>query len=88
MAAAQADKSVEEVRAHAKMAEEGKHLTEADWRGGTTASCPTCVAPQSTNAKFCPECGADLKTVTHCTHCGAKLRPEATFCNECGTKAG
>lgn len=32
MAAAQADKSVEEVWAHAKMAEEDKHLTESDWR--------------------------------------------------------
>ena len=40
MAAAQADKSVEEVWAHAKMAEEDKHLTEADWREGITASCP------------------------------------------------
>jgi len=27
-----ADKSVEEVWAHAKMAEEDKHLTESDWR--------------------------------------------------------
>ena len=40
MAAAQADKSVEEVWAHAKMAEEDKHLTEADWREGIAASCP------------------------------------------------
>jgi len=57
MAAAQADKSVEEVWAHAKMAEEDKHLTEADWREGITASCPSCGAPQATNARFCAHCG-------------------------------
>jgi hypothetical protein len=88
MAAAQADKSVEEVWAHAKMAEEDKHLTEADWREGIVASCPACGAPQATNAKFCAACGADLKTGKHCTQCGAKLQPEAKFCAECGTKAG
>ena len=75
MAAAQADKSVEEVWAHAKMAEEDKHLTEADWREGITASCPKCGAPQATNAKFCAQCGADLKAAKHCTQCGAKLEP-------------
>jgi hypothetical protein len=84
MAAAQADKSVEEVWAHAKMAEEDKHLTDADWRAGITASCPKCGAPQATNAKFCAACGTDLKTGKHCTQCGGKLQPDAKFCNECG----
>ena len=88
MAAAQADKSVEEVWAHAKMSEEDKHLTEKDWREGIVASCPACGAPQETNARFCPQCGQDLKTGKHCTQCGAKLQPEAKFCAECGTKAG
>jgi hypothetical protein len=84
MAAAQADKSVEEVWAHAKMAEEDKHLTDADWREGITASCPKCGAPQATNAKFCAQCGADLKSAAHCTQCGAKLEPGAKFCSGCG----
>ena len=88
MAAAQADKSVEEVWAHAKMAEEDKHLTEADWREGITASCPSCGAPQATNAKFCAQCGADLKAAKHCTQCGAKLEPGAKFCSGCGSAAG
>ena len=88
MAAAQADKSIEEVWAHAKMSAEDKHLTEKDWREGIVASCPNCGAPQETNAKFCPQCGQDLKTGTHCTQCGAKLQPEAKFCAECGTKVG
>jgi membrane protease subunit (stomatin/prohibitin family) len=88
MAAAQAGKSVEEVWAHAKMSEEDKHLSEKDWREGIVASCPACGAPQETNARFCPQCGQDLKTGKHCTQCGAKLQPEARFCAECGTKAG
>jgi hypothetical protein len=87
MAAAQADKSVEEVWAHAKMAEEDKHLTEQDWREGITASCPQCGAPQATNAKFCAQCGADLKTGKHCTQCGVKLEPGAKFCSSCGAPA-
>ena len=69
------------------MAEEDKHLTEADWREGVTASCPSCGAPQATNAKFCAECGADFKAAKHCTQCAAKLQPGARFCAECGTKA-
>ncbi|HOU28058.1 MAG TPA: zinc ribbon domain-containing protein [Thermoleophilia bacterium] len=84
MAAAQASRSVEEVWAHAKMAEEDKHLTEADWREGITASCPKCGAPQATNAKFCPQCGADLKAVRHCSQCGVQLQPGAKFCSGCG----
>jgi membrane protease subunit (stomatin/prohibitin family) len=87
MAAAQADKSVEEVWAHAKMSEEDKHLTEQDWREGIVASCPACGAPQETNARFCPQCGHDLKAAKHCTQCGAKLQPEAKFCADCGAKA-
>ncbi|MEI7832506.1 MAG: zinc ribbon domain-containing protein [bacterium] len=87
MAAAQASKSVEEVWAHAKMSEEDKHLTEADWREGIRASCPKCEAPLATNAKFCPGCGTNLKAESHCTECGAKLAPGAKFCADCGAKA-
>jgi hypothetical protein len=87
MAAAQADKSVEEVWAHAAMSEEDKHLSRADWREGITATCPGCGAPQATNAKFCPECGRDLKAGKHCSQCGAKLQPSAKFCAECGAAA-
>lgn len=88
MSAAQASRSVEEVWAHAKMAEEDKKLAEGNWRETIRATCPNCEAPLATNAKFCPECGAKLKSQAHCTQCGAPLTPNAKFCPECGEKAG
>lgn len=86
MAAAQASKSVEEVWAHAAMAEEDKKLGAEHWREGIRASCPECEAPLAANAKFCPECGAKLKAKNNCPSCGAKLNPKAKFCMECGEK--
>lgn len=86
MSAAQASRSVEEVWAHAAMAEEDKKLGAEEWRETIRASCPKCEAPLSTNAKFCPECGEPLKRASHCSECGAKLSPGAKFCADCGTK--
>jgi membrane protease subunit (stomatin/prohibitin family) len=88
MSAAQASRSVEEVWAHAKMAEEDKKLAEGNWRETIVASCPNCGAPQATNAKFCPECGTKIKTSEQCSQCGAKLTAGAKFCPECGEKVG
>ena len=86
MAAAQSARSVEEVWAHAAMAEEDKKLGTEYWREGITATCPNCEKPLATNAKFCPECGASLKPKENCPKCGAKLQPNAKFCAECGEK--
>jgi len=86
MSAAQASRSVEEVWAHAAMAEEDKHLGEENWRQTIRASCPNCEAPLAVNAKFCPECGAKLQQARHCTQCGSVLTPGAKFCPECGEK--
>lgn len=86
MAAAQASKSVEEVWAHAAMAEEDKKLDTEQWRQNITASCPKCEAPLASNAKFCPECGHNLKASEFCTECGAKLNASSKFCAECGQK--
>jgi membrane protease subunit (stomatin/prohibitin family) len=88
MSAAQASRSVEEVWAHAKMAEEDKKLAEGNWRETIVASCPNCGAPQATNAKFCPECGTKIKASETCSKCGAKLTAGAKFCPECGEKVG
>lgn len=87
MSAAQASRSVEEVWAHAAMAEEDKKLGEENWRETIRAGCPKCEAPLATNAKFCPECGEPVKKAAHCTQCGAKYAPGAKFCAECGAKA-
>lgn len=87
MSAAQASRSVEEIWAHAAMAEEDKKLGKEHWRQTIRATCPECEAPLASNAKFCPECGAKLKSSNHCVECGAKLTPGAKFCPECGTRA-
>ncbi len=86
MAAAQASRSVEEVWAHAAMSEEDKKLAAGNWRENIRASCPECEAPMPSNAKFCPECGAQLKAKTECPNCGEKFTPGAKFCPECGQK--
>jgi len=87
MAAAQASRTVEEVWAHSKMAEDDREmLQEKSWRQGVRATCPQCNAPLEKNVKFCPECGAKILAEKHCTECGAKLASGAKFCPECGTK--
>lgn len=85
--AAQASRTVEEIWAHSKMAQEDREmLTEKSWREGIRATCPNCEAPLAKNVKFCPECGAKIKPEAYCTGCGAKLEPGAKFCSDCGTK--
>jgi membrane protease subunit (stomatin/prohibitin family) len=86
MSAAQASRSVEEIWAHAKMAEEDKKLAEGNWRETIVASCPKCEVPLATNAKFCPSCGYKLKGEAFCAQCGAKMQPDTKFCAECGAK--
>lgn len=86
MARAQSQKSVEEVYAHAAMAEEDKKLGTEYWREGIVASCPNCEKPLAKNAKFCPECGTNLKPKTKCPKCSADLKPGMKFCAECGEK--
>lgn len=87
MAAAQASRTVEEIWAHSKMAEEDREmLKEESWRAGVRATCPNCNAPLDGKVKFCPECGTKISAQAHCTECGAKLTPGSKFCGECGAK--
>ncbi len=89
MAAAQASRTVEEIWAHSKVAEEDREmLKEESWRAGVRATCPQCNAPLAENSKFCPECGAAIKAERFCTNCRAKIKADAKFCPECGTKQG
>jgi hypothetical protein len=88
MAAAQASKSVEEVWSKAAMAEEDKKLSTENWRSGKRANCPKCNKTiPNVDAKFCPECGAEINPNRHCTKCGEKMKSDAKFCASCGTKA-
>ncbi len=87
MAMAQSERSVEEIHAHAAMAEEDKKLGLENWRETIRATCPKCGIPLATHAKFCPECGAKIASDVTCKSCGAKLTPGAKFCPECGEKA-
>lgn len=86
MAAAQAQHSREEAFAHARMAEEDKHLGEKDWNDVKKAACPKCDAVVKAHAKFCPECGFKLVADEKCKSCGANLGASAKFCPECGEK--
>lgn len=87
MAAAQASRTVEEIWAHSRVAEEDREmLKEKSWRAGVRATCPNCNAPLAANVKFCPECGTEIRAEAYCAQCGAKLSPEAKFCTECGAK--
>jgi hypothetical protein len=86
MAAAQASKSVEEVWAHAAMAEEDKKLGTEEWREGIQATCPKCEQPLLNNTKFCPGCGHNMKEVINCPKCNEKLQPNSKFCPGCGEK--
>jgi hypothetical protein len=88
MAAAQASRSVEEVWAHAAMAEEDKKLDTAQWRENIRATCPKCETHLETNSKFCPSCGFNLKEKHVCPQCGEKLTENAKFCAGCGAKIG
>lgn len=88
MAAAQASRTVEEIWAHSKVAEEDRAmLKEENWRKGVSAQCPKCHAPLNGIQKFCPDCGHNLQAEKHCTQCGVKLKEGAKFCGDCGTKA-
>jgi membrane protease subunit (stomatin/prohibitin family) len=88
MAAAQSNRTVEEIWAHSKMAEEDRAmLRDESWRQGIRATCPQCSAPLAEHVKFCPECGSKINAKKHCTNCGTSLKPEAKFCPECGNKA-
>lgn len=86
MAAAQASRSIEEVWAHAAMAEEDKKLDAKEWRTTIRATCPNCEAALPANVKFCPDCGTKIQTTLHCSECGASINQGAKFCPDCGHK--
>lgn len=46
--------------------------------------CKNCGAKNPKNAKFCKECGSNLKG-TICSGCGAPINPDDKFCPNCGS---
>jgi len=86
MAAAQATRTVEEIHAHAQVAEEDLP-SKVDWKGKRVkAACPKCKTPLSKDLKFCPNCGENLYAAKKCAKCKSDLTPGAKFCVECGEK--
>lgn len=74
MSAAQSNRSVEEIWAHAAMAEEDKKLGKEYWRETIVASCPSCGASLEKNSKFCPECREKVSaSAKFCASCGSKI---------------
>ncbi len=60
---------------------------EAMIRARRTAAgkpCPKCGKPASADARFCPECGAELAPA--CPSCGKAVRAGDLFCRSCGSK--
>jgi len=58
---------------------------------GTTAAavrCTKCNHPNSTDAKFCAECGFSLQKSKPCPGCAEVNDPDAKFCDNCGHSFG
>ncbi len=50
--------------------------------------CPKCNDMNDVNAKFCDNCGNDLRSAgtVPCVNCGHPLAAGSKFCGDCGTK--
>jgi hypothetical protein len=81
VAAAKADKMVEDIKAAAAMTPVFTGEIESK-----QTLCPQCGKPAG-EGKFCSNCGAPLG-LGACPKCGAKNQPSSRFCSECGTKIG
>ncbi len=47
--------------------------------------CNNCNFENPDSAKFCQECGSELKTTVTCPKCRAEYEQGAKFCQQCGT---
>jgi hypothetical protein len=78
VAAARADKMVEDIKAKAASTQVFKGEINA-----RQALCPKCKKPAG-EGKFCSNCGASL-AMRACSRCGAE-NASGSFCSECGMK--
>jgi len=81
VAAAKAEKMVEDIKAAAKE----KQVFTGEIESKQTL-CPQCGKPAG-EGKFCNNCGAPL-SLKKCPKCGAQNSVSSRFCGECGTKLG
>jgi membrane protease subunit (stomatin/prohibitin family) len=51
-----------------------------------TVVCPKCTTANAASAKFCNNCGEQLKGKTACPNCGHDNSLGSKFCSNCGTK--
>ena len=47
--------------------------------------CSNCKKELIDEAKFCSECGSEIKEKKLCQNCGGELRDDMKFCVQCGT---
>lgn len=47
--------------------------------------CSNCKKELTDEAKFCSECGSEIKEKKLCRNCGGELMDDMKFCAECGT---
>jgi len=79
VAAAKAQKAVEDIRAKAAATQVFTGEIESK-----QTICPRCGKPAG-EGKFCVNCGAPLSLIS-CPKCGAKSPAGTRFCGECGAK--
>lgn len=66
---------------------QGRHTSALSTGRRTTGQalfpCPKCEHPVPVSARFCSDCGYNLKRP--CVRCGASISLKARFCPDCGT---
>ncbi len=86
VAAAQSQATTMADQARAEVADRKYDVAQYTQGDERQAGCPNCGAVLTPNAKFCGECGTELKTQKFCVECGTELPGSVKFCPECGTK--
>lgn len=57
-------------------------------RDKTSLQCTNCSAEISADHRFCPGCGAAVRSSVTCTGCGSEVELQHQFCPNCGTARG
>lgn len=89
---------IREMEGEIQLIQERLAEVDAELQRPVTILCPNCGKEMEGSAKFCSECGTDLRKEQNitlsvkeeskervCKKCGNPLRPDAKFCGKCGT---